>query len=114
MKNFIFMIATMVFLIGCAATPLPDRADASLQARANPTYPAYAAKNNIEGYVQMRFDIDEDGDPVNIKVINSVPEKIFDQAAIKALSNWKYAPKVVNGVAVVQKDQVVRLDYNIG
>lgn len=114
MKTFALVFAPLIFVIGCAAAPLPDRANASLQAKANPTYPAYAARNGIEGYVQMRFDIDEDGEPVNIKVINAVPEKIFDQAAIKALANWRYAPKVVNGVAVVQKDLVVRLDFNMG
>ena len=114
MKNSALMFAPMIFLIGCASAPLPDRANAELEARANPTYPVYAAVNGIEGFVQMRFDIDEDGDPVNIKVINAVPEKIFDQAAMKALANWKYAPKVVNGIAVVQKDQIVRLDFSMG
>ncbi|MEK0159236.1 TonB family protein [Pseudoalteromonas piscicida] len=52
--------------------------------------------------------------PINIKVLKSVPEQVFDKAAIKALSNWKYAPKVENGVAVIQKDLKVQLDFTLG
>ncbi|MGA4607244.1 energy transducer TonB [Pseudoalteromonas maricaloris] len=114
MKYSIVVSLAIVLLMGCASKPLPDRANAALQETANPTYPAYAARNRIEGYVQMSFDISESGKPINIQVLKSVPEQVFDKAAIKALSNWKYAPKVENGVAVIQKDLKVQLDFTLG
>ena len=82
--------------------------------RFRPKHAIHAARNRIEGYVQMNFDISESGDPINIKVIKSVPEQVFDKAAVKALSNWKYAPKVVDGIAVKQKNLEVRLDFKLG
>jgi protein TonB len=114
MKHSILALIPLVLFVGCSSTPLPERSNAALQETANPTYPIHAARNNIEGYVQMSLDISESGNPVNIKVLKSEPEQIFDKAAVKALSNWKYAPKVVNGVAVVQKDLEVRLDFKLG
>ena len=114
MKHSILALISLVLFMGCSSTPLPERSNAALQETANPTYPIYAARNKIEGYVQMSFDISESGNPINIKVQKSVPEQIFDKAAIKALSNWKYAPKVVNGVPVEQKDLEVRLDFKLG
>lgn len=97
MKNFIFMIATMVFLIGCA----------------DPLAGSKQAEPVAYGYVQMRFDISVLGRPVNIKVVKSAPDQRFEQEAIKALSKWKYAPKVENGVAVKQHGVVVQLEFRL-
>lgn len=114
MKHSILVLISLVLVMGCTSTALSERPDAALQETANPTYPIDAARNRIEGYVRMSFDISESGEPVNIKVIKSVPEQVFDKAAIKALSKWKYAPKVVNGVAVIQKGLKVQLDFKLG
>ncbi len=62
----------------------------------------------------MHFDISETGQPINIKVLKSVPENIFDKAAIKALSNWRYAPKLENGKTVLRKGLTVQLDFTMG
>ncbi|AZG36329.1 MULTISPECIES: energy transducer TonB [Shewanella] len=114
MKYSTLALISLVFITACSSTPLPDRSNAALKETANPTYPIHAARNKIEGYVQMSFDISEKGDPINIKVLKSVPEQTFDKAAISALSNWKYAPKVENGKAVVQQNMTVRLDFKMG
>lgn len=114
MKYSILTSLSFVLFMGCSSTPQPERPHAVLQETANPTYPIHAVRNRIEGYVQMSFDINENGEPVNIHVLKSVPEHIFDKAAIKALSNWKYAPKAENGVAVMQKNLQVQLDFKLG
>lgn len=114
MKHSTLALISLVFITACSSTPLPERSNAALQETANPTYPIHAARNNIEGYVQMSFDISESGVPINIKVLKSVPKKIFNKAAIKALSKWRYAPKVENGKAVVQQNLTVQLDFKMG
>jgi protein TonB len=38
---------------------------------------------------------------------------MLDKAAIEALKKWKYKPKIVDGVAVVQKGMKVRLEFDI-
>jgi len=64
-------------------------------------------------WVEMSFDISELGQPTNIKVIKSTHKGLLDKAAIRALEKWKYKPKIVDGVAVVQKDLKVRLQFDI-
>jgi TonB family protein len=46
-------------------------------------------------------------------VIKSTHQGVFDKAAINALEKWKYQPKIVDGVAVAQKDMKVRLQFDI-
>jgi protein TonB len=66
-----------------------------------------------ERWVELSFDITELGDVANIKVIKSTHKGMLDEAAIRALKKWKYKPKIVDGVAVVQKDMKVRLQFDI-
>ncbi|MBT1449791.1 energy transducer TonB [Glaciecola sp. XM2] len=66
-----------------------------------------------ERWVELSFDITESGTVVNIKVIKSTHQGVFDKAAINALEKWKYQPKIVDGVAVAQKDMKVRLQFDI-
>ena len=113
MTHATLVFISLILISSCSSTPLPDRSNASLLETENPTYPIHAARNKIGGFVKMSFDISESGEPINIKVLKSAPERIFLKAAIKALSNWKYAPKVENGKAVVQQDLTVRLDFKM-
>jgi protein TonB len=66
-----------------------------------------------ERWVELSFDINEIGEVVNIKVVKSTHKGILDKAAIGALKKWKYKPKVVDGIAVFQKDLKVRLQFDI-
>ncbi len=77
------------------------------------TFPAYATDIfdiPKEGYVILQFDISKEGKPINIEVIESKPKRIFDREAIRQLKTWKYKPKIVDGVAVIQKGFKVQLD----
>ncbi|QYK12141.1 M56 family metallopeptidase [Shewanella rhizosphaerae] len=58
--------------------------------RIEPAYPAEAAKQSVEGYVQLAFDIDKQGKVSNVSVIESSPAGVFDVEAVKALSQWRY------------------------
>ena len=87
--------------------------NSTLMVRMEPKYPRNAVKQKIEGWVQLSFYIDKEGTPVNIKVIKSQPQQIFDNSAIKALSKWKYRPKIENGIPIVEKGLSVQLDYEL-
>ncbi|WP_018625451.1 TonB family protein [Kangiella aquimarina] len=56
-----------------------------------PEYPAYAAKNKIDGYVLFKFDVDGKGKAYNIRVTKSEPEGVFEKAATKAIEQWEFA-----------------------
>lgn len=81
--------------------------------RVDPRYPIDAARNGIEGWVKMRFDITALGSVSNIRVIEAQPARMFDKEARRALSKWKYKPKMENGSAITQTDQTVMLEFTL-
>ncbi len=81
--------------------------------RVEPRYPSQAIKRKVEGYVIMRFTIDESGRPTDIEVVEAEPSRMFEREAMRALRNWKYQPKVENGVATQQFGQTVRLEFKL-
>ncbi|MDN3651210.1 energy transducer TonB [Thalassotalea ponticola] len=94
-------------LVGCANTAEPDLGEVSANAidltkevaqtenywavkkRSYPQYPISAARDDISGCVEFSFTI-VSGKAKNIKIIKSVPEKIFNTAAIKSLKQFRW------------------------
>jgi len=71
--------------------------------RINPDYPPRALSRGIEGWVQVQFTISETGAVIDAIVVDASPKNVFDDAAIKAISRWRYNPKVEGAVAVQRK-----------
>ncbi len=78
-----------------------------------PRYPISAARNGIEGYVVMTFDILENGGVDNINVVTSSPKGVFDKEAKKALERWKYLPAKSKDNLARRMNQEVRLDFQL-
>jgi len=68
--------------------------------RIPPTYPMEARRQKIEGWVRMEFTVQEDGTVADVKVKESKPSSIFDQAAVNAISQWKFRPAMQDGKPV--------------
>lgn len=81
--------------------------------RINPTYPIHAARDGIQGWVKLRFDITDLGAVTNVVVIDAEPKRIFNKAAKKALKKWKYRAKSANGKSLMTQGLTVQLDFNI-
>jgi periplasmic protein TonB len=81
--------------------------------RIAPMYPIDAAKENIQGYAKVQFDISEAGRPFNIRVIESQPKGFFERSSRKAVAKWRYNPQLDDGKATVVRDQIVTLDYKL-
>lgn len=81
--------------------------------RVDPNYPPRAVKRGIEGYVLMNFTIDETGRPVQIEVVEANPRRMFEREAIRALRSWKYQPKIIDGQAMPQPGQRLRLEFKL-
>jgi len=81
--------------------------------RVEPTYPARALQRGIEGYVVLSFTIDETGRPADIEVVDAKPKRMFERDAMRALKNWKYQPKLMDGKAVSQPGQSVKLEFRL-
>ena len=68
-----------------------------------PMYPPQAARNKIEGWVEVEFTVTALGTVTNAKIINSKPHRVFDAATLRALRKSKFKPLMVNGKPQAQK-----------
>ncbi|MGX5913580.1 energy transducer TonB [Aliidiomarina sp. Khilg15.8] len=99
--------------LGSPGQGLGRDGDAQPIVRIEPRYPPTAARDGIEGWVRLRFTIDQTGGVTDIEVIDSEPRRVFDQEARRALRRWRYAPKVVDGVPQRQEGITVQLDFTM-
>lgn len=70
-----------------------------------PEYPRHARRRGLEGWVELSFVVDEAGVPRSISPRESEPAGIFDQAAKKALEQWRFDPSVAG------QQRVQRFDF---
>jgi len=66
--------------------------------RVEPIYPPLAEQMHVSGKVTLRCVIARDGSVKEIQVMKGRP--LLIQAAIDAVSQWKYEPVLLNGEAV--------------
>jgi protein TonB len=78
-----------------------------------PTYPSDALKKGIEGWVELAFTVMPNGGVDEIEVRNASPANVFDDAATKAIRQWRFEPVMRNGKAVPQR-AMVRLRFAEG
>ncbi len=71
--------------------------------RIPPRYPMRAQMKRIEGWVKIEFLITGEGAVVDAIVVESHPRRVFDREAIRAITRWKFKPKIVGGEAVQQR-----------
>lgn len=74
-----------------------------------PQYPAKAAQDKIEGFVTLSFKVNKDGSVQNVKVTESSPPQVFDDAAVEAVSKWEFAQNDVK-----KPNQKLRLYFSLG
>jgi TonB family protein len=60
-----------------------------------PVYPSDAQAAGVQGVVIIEALIDESGSVANARVLRSIPS--LDQAALGAVSQWRFTPTSVNG-----------------
>ena len=65
-----------------------------------PEYPARELSRGTQGWVRVQFSVTSIGTVRDAAVVDSEPDAVFDQAALKAIARWRYNPRVENGEAV--------------
>ena len=66
----------------------------------SPVYPYKARQRNIEGYVKVKMLVRADGTVGDVTVLDAQPKGLFDEAALKAVPNWRFQAGVIDGQAV--------------
>ena len=83
-----------VFPVGRLDAPL------TVISRMPPVYPPAAKRRGIQGWVKIKFTVDEQGRVTRVEVLEARPAGIFDQSVIRCVSAWKFRPPTVEGIAV--------------
>jgi TonB family protein len=65
---------------------------------AKPTYPAQAQMDHVQGVVIIEATIDPSGSVANARILRSIPA--LDEAALSAVSRWRFTPTLINGAPV--------------
>lgn len=81
--------------------------------RISPKYPVEAARRGQEGWVVVSFVIDKEGGVRSPIIEQSSNPKVFDKATLKAINSWKFEPTTVNGEAIEQCKNSVRMDFTL-
>lgn len=89
-----------------AAPPVPaepaggETRDARVVTPPHPTYPAAAARNRQDGWVEVEFTVASDGAVQKARVVASNPAKVFDREAVRAIELAKFEPRLEKGQPV--------------
>ncbi|WP_114417144.1 TonB family protein [Marinospirillum perlucidum] len=82
-------------LAGASTSALPEgiQVQATPVHREQPRYPRHALSRRIEGWVELGFSVDAEGEviPESIEILASRPEGVFDRAARRAIARWRFA-----------------------
>ena len=116
------MILGIVLLASCASNRVQDYREPPNMSEwasystipasiVNPRYPRKAAVKRIEGWVHFEFELNAEGKPINITVLDSFPEKTFVKEALKSISQWTFKPA---DPSVSDKKHQYLMEFKIG
>lgn len=86
------MIRSLLLALVLGAVTLPAHAELTPVKRVDPVYPIAAARAGQEGFVEVEFTVDDGGKVASVSVISAKPARTFEQAAVKAVKQWVFAP----------------------
>ena len=79
--------------------------------RVPPQYPKRAQQRGIMGWVVVEFTVTQSGAVSNPIVLDASPPGVFNRSALRAISRWKFKPKIQNGKAVERPGVKNQIDY---
>ena len=80
--------------------------DLTLVKSVNPIYPRKAELSKTQGWVELDFTVAESGAVKDVVVHAASAPGVFDEAAIKALLQWRYKPVLRDAKPVAQRARI--------
>lgn len=81
--------------------------------RIPPQYPPRALERGLEGSCTMRFDVLPDGTIDSSTIQADCSSSLFARAATRAVERFRYAPKIVDGEAVIQRGITTDVEFQL-
>ena len=83
-----------------ARTARGEIVDARVIKSSPPMFPTEAKRRKTTGWVDLKLQIDASGKVIDAAVVQSMPGRIFDAEAKRAVMRWRFSPKTVDSKAV--------------
>jgi protein TonB len=100
-------LTAVLLLAACASGDRPLQ----LVSGTGAVYPPQARVQGIEGHVVVRYDVDPEGRVSNARVVSAAPPDVFDEAAVQAVSRWRFQAPQRNGEAQAVTGLESRLEF---
>lgn len=94
------------------AAPAGETRAAVLVSQPAPRYPAEAFRSRQEGWVEVAFTVAADGSVKDGSVISANPPRLFNTAALRGITDWKFQPRLENGKPVEQQVRT-RIEFKL-
>ena len=97
MRSLIYALL-VILLSACTAVPAQDECLKEYRplVRVVPEYPVKALADGVTGWVTLEFTVSTKGRATDIELFDESPPNLFTQAAIHALEQFKFEPRVVD------------------
>jgi TonB family protein len=76
-----------------------------------PKYPQVALDRELSGQVTLEFDIDRNGHPTNVAIVDSEPIGVFDKAVTETTSYWSVTPYLSSSCVSNFPRTRIRIDF---
>ena len=93
--------------------PSGEEVKVRINATAKLKYPRRAQRMNAEGFVQLKFDVNEEGKMIDLRVAESEPRLVFDKAAVLYFQRMSLDPPKLNGAPVYVSNISSRLKFRL-
>ncbi|MDB2379467.1 energy transducer TonB [Luminiphilus sp.] len=93
--------------------PSGEEVKIRISATAKLKYPRRAQRMNAEGFVQLKFDVNEEGQMIDLRVAESEPRLVFDKAAVLYFERMRLDPPKLNGQPVYVSNVSSRLKFKL-
>lgn len=117
LKKFCYLAMKWKNILAQTPDDIVERITAFIPAepvsRVNPKYPKEAAKSGAEGWVQMSYVVDTQGNVQDPIVEDSGGHRIFRRAAMSAIKGWKYSPAIKDGKPTEMCHQSVQFNFTM-
>ena len=76
-------------------------------------YPRKALRLGVEGYVKLGFDVSENGELVDLRVVDAKPRALFDKSAMQFMGGMKFLSPKEEGSSVRARDAEFTVKFQL-
>ena len=113
--RYLLLYVILAALYGCVIQEncIAKHSEYEVITREKPVYPTSAYEEDIEGWTVISLTITDEGKASDVIVIESNPDKVFDEASVRAGSKMEFKPRVINCKPIPVYDVQYRHNFTL-